>query len=187
MKRAICTLRSTSAYSQGKFHETPALPKELPADREERTWRNKLHTDKDGYVFIPGVQFANSMREAAKYLALPIPGKGKSTYTKHFESGIMVLDNLKLPIKRDDVDSIAVNVPSNGQQGGGKRVKRIFPLIHEWEGVVTYHILDDIITLEPFEQVLRTSGTLIGIGVWRPRNRGLYGRFEVVDIKWIEE
>lgn len=186
MKKAICTLKSVSTYGQSKFHQTPKNNKELPADYEDRTWREKAHVNDKGLVFIPGTMFANSLREASKYLSIQVPGKGKSTYTKHFESGIMVLDNLELPVKKEDLKSVTVFVPSDGKVGGGRRVIKHFPIIHEWSGVVIYHIIDDIITADIFEQVLRTSGQLIGIGYFRPRNRGYYGRFEVENIEWIE-
>lgn len=186
MKKAIVTLKSISTYGQSKFHQTPKNPKELSGDYEDRTWREKTHTDESGFVYIPGTQFANSLREASKYLSISVPGKGKSTYTKHFESGIMVLDNLTLPVKKVDVKSVTVFVPSDGRVGGGKRVIKHFPICHEWSGVVTYHILDDIITADVFEQVLKASGQLIGVGYWRPRNRGQYGRFSVENIEWIE-
>jgi hypothetical protein len=185
MKKAICKLRSISTYGQSKFHQTPKLNKELSADFEDRTWREKAHFNEQGRVFIPGTMFANSLREASKYLSIQVPGKGKSTYTKHFESGIMVLDNLELPIKKDELKSVTVFVPSDGRVGGGKRVIKHFPVVHEWTGDVTYHIIDDIITADIFEQVLKASGQLIGIGYFRPRNRGYYGRFEVDNIEWI--
>lgn len=186
MKKAICKLRSISTYGQSKFHQTPKLNKELSADYEDRTWREKAHSNEQGQVYIPGTMFANSLREASKYLSIQVPGKGKSTYTKHFESGIMVLDNLLLPIQKVDLKSVTVFVPSDGRVGGGKRVIKHFPIIHEWSGEVTYHIIDDIITADIFEQVLKASGQLIGIGYFRPRNRGYYGRFEVENIEWIE-
>jgi len=187
MKKAVVKLRSSGTYGQSKFHQTPKLNKELSADYEDRTWRERCHVDEKGFLFIPGTQFANSLREASKYLSIQVPGKGKSTYTKHFESGIIVLDNIALPIKKEDVKSVTVFVPSDGRVGGGKRVIKHFPIVPEWSGELTYFITDDIITPDIFEQVLRTSGQLIGIGYWRPRNRGYYGRFEVVSIKWTEE
>lgn len=186
MKKAICKLRSISTYGQSKFHQTPKNNKELAADFEDRTWKEKAHFDEKGQVFIPGTMFANSLREASKYLSIQVPGKGKSTYTKHFESGIMVLDNLMLPLQKEDLKKVTVFVPSDGRVGGGKRVIKHFPIIHEWKGEVTYHIIDDIITADVFEQVLKASGQLIGIGYFRPRNRGYYGRFEVENIEWIE-
>lgn len=186
MKKAIVKLKSASTYGQSKQHGVSKLPKELPGDYEERTWRERCHYDAKGNVFIPGNQFANSIRTAAKYANLQIPGKGKSTYTKHFESGIMVLENISLPVLKDNIDRVSLNVPSDGTVGGSKRVLKHFPYVTEWKGTITYHILDDMITSDVFEQVLRTSGELIGIGFWRPRNRGMWGRFQIEDIKWIE-
>ena len=104
MKKAICKLKSTSPYSQGRYHETPKKDKELHSDYEVRTWREKLHYIPDsGQIFIPPMSFAVSIKEAAKYLNLQIPGKGKSTYTKNFDAGIMVTEPLLIDAFKDDV------------------------------------------------------------------------------------
>lgn len=187
MKMAICTLKSTSPYSQSRHHVTPLLPKELKGDYEVRTWRERLHyIPETGQIFIPPMQFANSLKDAAKYLQLQIPGKGKSMYTKHFEAGIMVIDPLLLDYYKDTVESETHFVPADGKRGGSQRVDRTFALMRKWEGEVKFYILDDIITEDVFRQVLETSGNLIGIGRFRPRNCGYYGRFEVKKIEWNE-
>jgi len=128
--------------------------------------------------------FKNCVSEVAKYLSVQIKGKGKSTYTKHFEAGLLVMDPLVLPIKRDDVEGEWLFVPSDGKRGSGKRVDRCFPLIREWSGDVTFYVLDDIITPEVFEEHLRQAGNFIGIGRFRPRNNGYYGRFKVKKVVW---
>jgi hypothetical protein len=120
----------------------------------------------------------------AKYLSMQIPGKGKNTYTKHLESGLLVTDNLVLPIHKDEVKGEWIFVPSDGRRGGGKRVWKCFPLIEQWKGDVVFHILDDTITEDVFEHHLRQSGQFIGIGRFRPRNNGYYGRFKVNEIVW---
>lgn len=187
MKTAICKLKSTSPYSQGRYHEVPKLPKELPHDYELRTWRERLHYNPEtGLVFIPPMSFALSMKEAAKYLNLQIPGKGKSTYTKNFDAGVLVTEPLILSVKKDEVEKEDVFVPSDGMRGGTRRVMKTFPIIRSWAGAVTYYILDDIITQDVFAKVLEASGNLIGIGRFRPRNCGYYGRFEVLDVDWNE-
>ena len=185
MKTAICKLKSTSPYSQGRFHQTEKLEKELHADYEIRTWREKLHyLPETGQIFIPPMSFANSLKEAAKYLNIQIPGKGKSTFTKNFEAGIMVTEPLLINAYKDTVESETIHVPSDGRRGGTTRVLKTFPLIRKWEGTVMFYILDDIITSDVFTTVLEASGNLIGIGRFRPRNCGYYGRFEIIDIKW---
>jgi hypothetical protein len=85
MSIAIATLESISPYSQSRFHNVPREDKETADDHERRTWRERLHVNKDGFVFIPPMSFKNMLSEAAKYLSMQVPGKGKSTYTNLFE------------------------------------------------------------------------------------------------------
>jgi len=184
MKTAIVKLRSVSPYSQSKHYTTEKLPKELAKDYEARTWRDRLHVNKDGNVFIPPMSFKNCLSEAAKFLGIQIPGKGKSTYTKHFEAGVLVTDALDLGIKAKDVEGEWLFVPSDGIRGGGKRVDKCFPVIHEWSGEVTFYVLDETITEEVFLQHLEQAGAFIGVGRFRPRNNGFYGRFKVESVKW---
>lgn len=184
MKTAIVKLKSVSPYSQSKHYTTEKLSKEIPKDYEARTWRDRLHTTGDGEVFIPPMSFKNCLSEAAKFLGIQIPGKGKSTYTKHFEAGVLVTDALHLGINAADVKGEWLFVPSDGMRGSGKRVDKCFPIIHEWGGEVTFHILDETITEDVFLNVLKQAGAFIGIGRFRPRNNGFYGRFTVESIKW---
>lgn len=182
MRVITAKLRSISPYSQSKHYDTPKLEREGNADYEARTWRERLHCDRNGEVFIPPMAFKNCLSECAKYMSIQIPGKGKSTYTKHIEAGVMVLEPLKLGVKKEDVDGEWLFVPSDGVRGSGKRVNKCFPIIHEWEGEVTYHIFDEIITKDVFVKHLDAGGKFIGLGRWRPRNNGIYGRFEVVEV-----
>ena len=186
MRRVVATIEGITPLSQGRFHETEKLPKEAADDYERRTWRNRLHTDKAGMVFIPPMAFKNCVRDAAKYISMGIPGKGKATYTKHFKSGIMVLEGLTLPIHKDDVEGEWLFVPSDGRVGGGKRVKKCFPRIDEWGGDVEFHIVDDVITPEVFEHHLKEAGSFTGIGRFRPSSDsgGFYGRFIVKKFVW---
>lgn len=184
MKTVTATLKSISPYSQSRHYDTPKLERELPKDYEARTWRDRLHVDNDGRVFIPPMAFKNAIAEAAKFMSIQIPGKGKSTYTKHFEAGVLVTDPLPLPITKEDVQGEWLFVPSDGKRGSGSRVDKCFPVIPEWSGDVTFYVLDDIITREPFERHLEAAGKFIGIGRFRPRNNGFYGRFSVEAISW---
>lgn len=184
MKTAIVRLKSTSPYSQSKHYTTPKLPKEGDSDYEARTWRDRLHVTQDGRVFVPPMSFKNCLSEAAKYLGIKIPGNGKATYTKNFEAGILVTDALILDVKVEDVKGEWLFVPSNGMRGSGKRVNKCFPVIHEWTGTVTFYVLDETITKDVFINHLKQAGAFIGIGRFRPRNNGFYGRFNVESVSW---
>lgn len=190
MKTAICHLVGETPYSQSKnidALEHPKRPKETSDAYEQRMWRERIHRTKDGFVEIPGSSFANSIKEAAKRLQLQVPGKGKTQFTKYFEAGVMVTSPVVLPVKADDVRGERLFVPSDGRRGGAKRVYKTFPRIDEWEGDITVFVLDDIITVDVFKQVIVAAGQLVGIGRFRPQNAGFYGRFSVASIAWRDE
>lgn len=184
MKIAVATLESLTPYSQSRHYDVPKLDREIPKAYEERTWRERCHVNSDGFVFIPPMAFKNTLSDAAKYLSLSVKGKGKATYTKNFEAGVMVTQPLVLPIKKEDVEGEWLFVPSDGVRGSGKRVDKCFPVIPKWRGDVEFIILDDVIDPEVFETVLEGAGKFIGIGRFRPRNNGFYGRFKYTNILW---
>lgn len=185
MKTAIAHLKSTTPYSQSRGHQEEKQPKESADDYEKRTWRSRMHVDEDtGNVMIPPMAFKNCLSEIAKYLGMQIPGKGKATYTKHFEAGLMCADPLVLPTPAQDVGGEWLFVPSDGRRGSGKRVWRCFPRIPRWEGRVTFLVLDETITRDVFLEHLIQAGAFIGIGRFRPRNNGYYGRFSVEGLDW---
>ena len=185
MKTAIANLKSITPYSQSRGHQAEKLPKESAEDYERRTWRERLHVDEQtGNVFIPPMAFKNCLSEIAKYLSMQIPGKGKSTYTKHFEAGVMCADPLILPLKAEAVSGEWLFVPANGMRGNGKRVWRCFPRISNWEGQVKFVVLDETMTRDVFFEQLQQAGAFVGIGRFRPRNNGYYGRFSVEKLEW---
>jgi hypothetical protein len=184
MKTCIAHLESTSTYSQSRHYDTPKHEKESSADYEDRTWADRLHVNEDGFVFIPPMAFKNALSEAAKFLSVQIPGKGKATYTKHFEAGVLVIDPLVLPVKKSDVVRESYFVPADGRRGSGKRVTKHFPAIPHWSGAVTIHVLDETITQSVLREHLEQAGKFIGIGRFRPRNNGFYGRFSVTKLEW---
>lgn len=185
MKKAIVHLKSVSPYSPSRYHNTDKLEKESPDDYERRTWMHKAHYDKKTkQLYIPNMSFANSIKDAAQYASIKVKGKGQATWTKHFDAGVMVAESLKLPIQLDDVDHEWLYLNADGKRNSGTRVMRCFPLIPEWEGTIEYIILDDQIDQEIFTEVLTLAGQLIGIGRFRPRNRGYYGRYQIEDLKW---
>ena len=187
---ATCTIESApgSPYSQSKnidLVEHPKKEKELSDAYEERTARFRIHRTADGRVEIPQTALSNAIKEGAKRLALPIKGKRMQTYTKNFEAGVQVLEPITLDVKADDVPLERLFLSSDGRPGGGgKRVWRFYPRIDRWSATVKLGVFDDIITEEVFGKVLASAGQLVGIGRFRPQNRGFYGRFVVKSIAW---
>lgn len=185
MKTATVQITGISPLAQGKFVGEPKKEKELPKDFEARTWRHKMHFNADGSVFIPNFALKNCLSEAAKFMSIQIPGKGKSTYTKHFEAGVMVNDPMMIGVNQDEVESQLMFVPSDGIRGSNKRVEKYFPVIPAWNGKATFYILDEIITEEVFLKHIDQAGKFIGLGSFRPRNNGYFGRFNVELLSWV--
>lgn len=179
-------LKSLAPISFSRFHNTPKEnTKESPEAYEQRTWRNRMHINADGMVFIPPFAFKNCISAAAQFLGEKIKGKGQATWTKHFVSGILVMDPVDLHIKADQVQGETRFVPADGKRGGSSRVLRTFPRIDAWNGTVQWYILDDLITEEIFIRYLKQAGAFIGVGSFRVQNNGIYGRFDVSDAEWI--
>jgi len=148
---------------------------------EQRTWRERLHVDSDGMVFIPPGAIKNCLSDVAKYLSESVPGKRNATYTKFFEAGVMVIAPVGLGVKGAEVEGERLFVPADGKRGGGKRVWKTFPVIRKWGGGVEIHIVDPVLIDKPekVKEYLEHAGKFIGLGRFRPRNNGFYGRFQV--------
>lgn len=175
------TIEGISPLSQSRPVQSIKDTGETHDAFEQRTWRERMHVDAGGQVIIPPMAIKNALGDCAKYLSESVPGKGKSTYTKHFEAGVMAVDPIPLGVKAADVPGERLFVPSDGRRGGGARVWKTFPLINPWSGPVTLYVIDPVLTAKPevIERYLGHCGKFIGIGRFRPRNAGFYGRFVV--------
>jgi hypothetical protein len=182
-RTATATLRGIAPYSQSRKVQTERPSAEPHGDFERRTWKERLHVS-GGSVIIPPMAFKNALSEAAKFAGIKVPSKRGATYTKHFEAGVMVVQPLVLGISPDDVVGEWLFVPSDGRRGGKSRVDRCFPRIDAWGGAVEFHVLDQTISKQAFEEHLDIAGNMIGIGRFRPRNNGYYGRFVVESVEW---
>ena len=184
MRLAICHLKSISPYSQSRAHQTERLNRQTPDEFEKRTWREKYHCNKEGNILIPPMGFKQSLDTGASMLGRQIPGRGKQTYTKYFVSGVMCIDQIRLPDKKETVRGELVYCNADGKRGSGKRVWRTFPMIDEWKATVSFHVIADEITQDVFEETLRQAGSFVGVGRFRPENGGAYGRWRVEKIEW---
>lgn len=183
MKTYIAKLKSVSPYTSSKYHTLPKGERETNEAHEARTWRHKLTCDQDGNGCINPIAFKFALSAASKYSGDQIPGKGKRTYTKLFESGILITDPVSLGVHRDNVDSIDVFVNADGKRGSGKRVMRRFPIVPHWEADLKIIVLDEGITEAVLKKHLVIAGQFIGVGQYRCEVGGTNGRFEVLSLK----
>jgi hypothetical protein len=182
MKTCTVKFDGQAPYSASRAHCADKLPKETPDAYEERTWAEKAHTQ-NGSVVIPPMAFKMAVDRAAKMLGRQIPGKGKATYTKFFESGVIVTEPAKVaPVEAIQKERIHAN--ADGVRGSGKRVWRNFPRVDQWGGTVQFHIIADEITPDVFEETVRYAGLAVGVGRFRPERGGYFGRFVVDSFAW---
>ncbi|NIA15167.1 MAG: hypothetical protein GWP08_13930 [Nitrospiraceae bacterium] len=144
-----------------------------------------MHADKKGVVFIPPLAVKNCVSEAAKFKGEKIQGEGQHTWTKHFNSGILCVDPISLGIDRETVEGERLFLNADGKRGGGTRVWKTYPVIREWRGQCSLYLVDDKLIQKPDKvlEYLEFAGKMIGIGRFRPANRGYYGRFKIENFK----
>jgi hypothetical protein len=185
MRSVSVHIEGVTPYSQSRQHETPKLKGETSDDHEQRTWREKCTCDANNQVVIPAMALKQSLDTASKKLGLQIPGKGKSTYAKYFTADVFCNSDVPLGVSKNDVVGVRVYCNSDGIRGSGKRVWRTFPVIPQWEAVAEFTVLDDTVSRDVFEQVMKVSASSIGIGRFRPEKGGLNGRFRVTRFEWL--
>lgn len=186
MRKAEFTIIGISPYSQSGEIQSERNDKETWPDWEKRCWRERIHSTGNGIVFIPPMGLKQCLDAAAKFISMQIPGKGKSTYTKHFKSGLLCTEPIELGIPIEKMEGKWFSMHADGVRGSGKRVPRCYPEITEWRGEVNVLLLSDAITDPVFEIHLKQAGQFIGLGRFRPENGGFYGRFTYENLRFSE-
>lgn len=179
MLRVLMELKSVTPVTFNKKLMSEKGPNETHDDLEKRVWRERCDCDGDEKLVLRSDRFKKCIVTGAQKLNKQIPGEGKATYTKHFKGGVIVMNHIPLGIKRDEIEPMLIYTSPRPKDG--KRWIH-FPIVNEWAGELTVNVLDEKITKEVFEEVVRYAGMTVGIGSWRPENSGENGRFEVADI-----
>jgi hypothetical protein len=185
MKRvnARVELFSTTPYAQSRNHNLRHLDGESEEEYEERTWQHRMHvrnyTDETGQrykaVVIPASNLLYSLKNAARLLDPPVN-----------VTGIKVVSDLDLGISPDQCRKESVNAHLDGSRGSADRIIRHFPTFDEWDGVVNLVIVDENITESLLRELFEVAGQLVGVGQFRPQNRGTNGCWQVRSVEWEE-
>ena len=185
IRSATVTIRGISTYSPSAMVRPIDRRKESGEQYEEEVWRDRAHYNAEGNVIIPFMAFKKSIASAASLTKRKVVGAGNQTFSAIFKSGVLLDEPLVLDTTRDTLVGQHFMCSADGDaRGVGARVSRKFPMIGEWGGKLTYHLLNSQISKSIFEQYLEESGMLIGVGRFRPENGGVCGRFEVVKMTW---
>lgn len=183
MRVATVKIKGLTPYSQSKALQSEKSKDETYDDFDRRIWKEHMHVNDAGDVFIPPVSITQGMAAAASYL-----GKGgelkkikSSTWAQNFACGLAVGKGPAL--NHEGARPERVYCHADGKRGSGSRVWRTFPIFDEWSAVLTIHIMDDTIPEDVFVKVLHAFGLFIGIGRGRPQNTGYLGRFTIEDCR----
>ena len=195
MLRVTAHLIGISPISFSAPIQSPKKEGEKSDAYEERTWRERVHVDTQGRVFIPPTALKNCLSEMARYRSDSVPGMGKKTYTAFVEAGVMVTDPILLlddkgrEVKLDGLGCDRLFVPADGKRGSGKRVWKNFPVISAWQAHVQFFLLETVLIndIKRVQSYLEQAGKFIGMGRFRPRNNGYYGRWRVEKFVTAEE
>ena len=184
---AVVSLQGVTPYSPSRNYtaEVPKLKDEAADAYDERTWRNHAHVNDKKSIIIPGECFAWCIKAMSKRRSDRIPGKGQKTYTAAFDP-IEVVGDIDTGVHFDKAAMESFMANSDGVRGSGKRVLRRFPRIESWAGSLQFVMWDVRIPEAVFRETLEDAGLLIGVGRRRPENKGMFGRFRVLDLKWNE-
>ena len=174
-------LIGAAPFQYGKFIAADKLEGEKPDAFEKRCWRGRMHVDDKGEIFIPAMALKHALTAAVIWEGEKIKGRGQSTYTKRFNAGIMVAENMPLGIKPEDVRGNWLFVPSDGKKGGSTRVNKCFPTVDKWKTRCEIIVLDPLLMdeINKVYEALCRAGQFVGLGGFRPERGGYFGRFTV--------
>ena len=183
---AEADLVGISPMTQSRHYDVPKEGRESPADYEKRTWRQRMHFDDKGEVFIPPMSIKKALEGAAAFLGKKVPGRGQKTYAGFFKSTVLVMDPIPLGINYETVAMYDLFVPSQPSKPNSPRVTKLFGRIFPWKGTAKIYIADETIGKEIFEEHLKIAGQFVGLGMFRPSVGGFFGRFDIAKIRWTE-
>lgn len=126
--------------------------------------------------FIPADHLRMAMIEAGKMVKGKVGGATKSM--SNVVAGLFTVspDGIEIP-KWDAIDKrSAVNRNIKG------RVIVIRPKWTNWQIEFNLTVDEDSITQEMVERIITNAGKYIGIGSYRPQNKGQFGRFEITEL-----
>lgn len=160
---------------RGPIHERPEVSLEDATRAEYHCYRSY-----DGPCYIPSDHLKGSFINAGSFVKAKVGGRSKSMKSIVAAMFTVSPEEIHLP-EYDTIDKrSAVNRNIKG------RVIVVRPRWNEWSAVFTLSIDEDSITIETIKQIIEYAGKYVGIGSFRPTANGMFGRFELVEIKVIK-
>ena len=189
MKSYQITLKSITPYLQHRMddislaewekvrHQIIERPEVSQSDNhraEYHCYRNAI-----GQCYIPSEHIRGALINAGTYMKSKVGARSKSMKTIVAATFMIAPEEIIIP----DWDTIDKRSAVN--KNIKARVITVRPKWNEWEVSCILNCREESITIETIRQLFTYAGSYVGIGSFRPTNNGLYGQFEVKDIKTI--
>lgn len=129
--------------------------------------------------YIPADHFRMSMIEAGKMVKGKVGGSTKSMSNIVAAMFNITPTQIPLPIWDEFDKRSAVNRNIKG------RVIVIRPKWNTWSATFELWVDEDSVAIEMIEKIVSYSGKYIGIGSYRPQNKGPFGRFVIKDFRQV--
>jgi hypothetical protein len=190
MKQFEVTIKSVTPYMQdrmddqkleqweknrGHIHEHPDASKQDALRAEFACYRND-----NGLCFIPADHFRGSFINAGSYVKAKVGGRSKSMKVIVAAMFTVLPEQIILP------DYDAIDKRSAVNKHVKARIIRIRPKWNDWQVTFTLQVGERSITVETIKTIIEYAGNYVGIGSFRPTANGMFGRFELVDIKEVQ-
>jgi hypothetical protein len=141
----------------------------------------KLYRGLDGSWMIPQPNLFRCFIDAGKFFKM---GKSKVTTQKSsLIPACLEIEGVEIRIEHREpwtIDTRAVRIPSTGG-----RILCHRPCFHDWRLSFTALVDLEMISLRLFREIVDKAGKAIGLGEFRPDNKGPLGRFVVT--RWAPE
>ena len=139
-----------------------------------------IYRDIDGETYIPSEQIKGSLINAGSFLKSKVGNTKKSMKNIVAAMFYVFPEKIKLP------ETWIIDKRSAVNRNIKARVICIRPKWENWVAHFELHIDNDTITEQTVKELLDYAGNYCGIGSFRPTNNGMFGRFQIKEIKSIQ-
>ena len=170
-------IKGTSPLLMNRFRDSQIEGKSSKkGEQKDLAIEDKLYLLENGKPYIPANYFYRSLIDAGK--KLQVRGQKKATYSKLVGSVVEVNpEAIEIKGKYVPFRISAVNPMTKG------RMMVTRPRFDDWVCEFEVTVTDDSIGEETMNELLVLSGSVTGIGDWRPEKKGRFGKFMVTSFK----
>lgn len=160
--------------SRGSIIERDGINQSDLVNAEYRCYRNG-----NGKCYIPSEHIRGALINAGTFLKAKVGVRTKSMTSIVAAMFFVSPDHIEIPNWQEIDKRSAVNRNIKG------RVIVIRPKWNDWSAEFTLSIGEDSITKETVRDLLEKAGNYVGVGSFRPTNKGSFGRFSLEKLKLI--